>query len=147
MSATRFSARSSSRSRRDFLKLATWGLLGLSGALTAAGLFKFLDFESEPAPQTEFDLGPVSNYSVGSRTVAPDIPAMILHNPDGFAALSLVCTHLGCTVEESGDGFACPCHGSHYDAAGNVTRGPAPLPLRRLRTEVTDAGHLVVHTD
>lgn len=40
-----------------------------------------------------------------------------------------VCTHLGCVpLGESGDfgGWFCPCHGSHYDTAGRVRRGPAP---------------------
>lgn len=45
-----------------------------------------------------------------------------------------VCTHLGCIpLSESGDfgGWFCPCHGSHYDTAGRIRRGPAPenLPI------------------
>ena len=43
-----------------------------------------------------------------------------------------VCTHLGCVpVGEAGDfgGWFCPCHGSHYDTAGRVRRGPAPQNL------------------
>ena len=42
------------------------------------------------------------------------------------------CTHLGCVpVGESGDfdGWFCPCHGSHYDTAGRVRKGPAPKNL------------------
>lgn len=42
------------------------------------------------------------------------------------------CTHLGCIpVGESGDydGWFCPCHGSHYDSAGRIRKGPAPLNL------------------
>ncbi len=42
------------------------------------------------------------------------------------------CTHLGCVpVGESGDydGWFCPCHGSHYDTAGRIRRGPAPKNL------------------
>lgn len=42
------------------------------------------------------------------------------------------CTHLGCVpVGESGDfdGWFCPCHGSHFDSAGRVRRGPAPTNL------------------
>ncbi len=42
------------------------------------------------------------------------------------------CTHLGCVpVGESGDfdGWFCPCHGSHYDTAGRIRRGPAPANL------------------
>jgi ubiquinol-cytochrome c reductase iron-sulfur subunit len=43
-----------------------------------------------------------------------------------------VCTHLGCVpLGEQGDfgGWFCPCHGSHYDTAGRIRRGPAPRNL------------------
>lgn len=43
-----------------------------------------------------------------------------------------VCTHLGCVpLANSGDygGWLCPCHGSHYDGAGRIRRGPAPQNL------------------
>ena len=48
-----------------------------------------------------------------------------------------VCTHLGCIpLIGSGDyggeghgGFFCPCHGSHYDTAGRIRKGPAPKNL------------------
>lgn len=43
-----------------------------------------------------------------------------------------VCTHLGCVpVGDAGDfgGWFCPCHGSHYDQAGRVRKGPAPFNL------------------
>jgi Rieske Fe-S protein len=49
----------------------------------------------------------------------------------GFAALSSICTHRGCTVDLGGQGLACPCHGSQYDREGNVTRGPASRALTR----------------
>jgi Rieske Fe-S protein len=45
-------------------------------------------------------------------------------------AFSAICTHQGCTVEAAGKTFACPCHGSKYDAfTGAVINGPAPAPL------------------
>lgn len=48
-----------------------------------------------------------------------------------------VCTHLGCVPtgaaqgEVKGDygGYFCPCHGSHYDLAGRIRKGPAPTNL------------------
>ena len=48
-----------------------------------------------------------------------------------------VCTHLGCVPlgaaegEARGDfgGYFCPCHGSHYDTAARVRKGPAPKNL------------------
>jgi ubiquinol-cytochrome c reductase iron-sulfur subunit len=42
------------------------------------------------------------------------------------------CTHLGCVpVKNAGDynGWYCPCHGSHYDTAGRIRKGPAPKNL------------------
>ena len=55
---------------------------------------------------------------------------------DQFAALSLVCTHRGCTVELQDENLVCPCHGSTYDRNGAVLRGPAEQPLRRFRVRV-----------
>jgi ubiquinol-cytochrome c reductase iron-sulfur subunit len=48
-----------------------------------------------------------------------------------------VCTHLGCVPlgaaegESKGEygGYFCPCHGSHYDTAARIRKGPAPLNL------------------
>lgn len=48
-----------------------------------------------------------------------------------------VCTHLGCVplgqkdTDPKGEfgGWFCPCHGSHYDTAGRIRKGPAPKNL------------------
>lgn len=48
-----------------------------------------------------------------------------------------VCTHLGCVPLGAGEGenrgeyggYFCPCHGSHYDTAARVRKGPAPTNL------------------
>ena len=48
-----------------------------------------------------------------------------------------VCTHLGCVPLGAGEGEAkgeyggyfCPCHGSHYDTAARIRKGPAPINL------------------
>ena len=48
-----------------------------------------------------------------------------------------VCTHLGCVPlgqnasDQKGEfnGWFCPCHGSHYDTAGRIRKGPAPSNL------------------
>lgn len=48
-----------------------------------------------------------------------------------------VCTHLGCVPLGAGEGevkgefggYFCPCHGSYYDTAARVRKGPAPKNL------------------
>ncbi|TNJ45102.1 ubiquinol-cytochrome c reductase iron-sulfur subunit [Phaeobacter sp. B1627] len=54
-----------------------------------------------------------------------------------------VCTHLGCVPLGDGagdfDGWFCPCHGSHYDTAGRIRKGPAPQNLHIPVAEFTDA--------
>jgi len=56
-----------------------------------------------------------------------------------------VCTHLGCVPIGNGsgefNGWFCPCHGSHYDSAGRIRKGPAPrnleIPVARFDGETT----------
>jgi len=134
-------------SRRDFLKLIRNGFLWLCAALGLAGFFRFLDYNANPAPKREFDLGSATNYPPGSRTMLANVPAMLMHTENGFSAISLTCTHLGCTVEQNTDGFTCPCHGSHFDENGNLLHGPAAKPLNSLRVEISENDELILHTD
>lgn len=54
--------------------------------------------------------------------------------PGTSEALSLRCTHQGCTVQMQADGgFVCPCHGSRFDAEGRVLSPPARRDLARYR--------------
>lgn len=62
----------------------------------------------------------------------------VIREGDNIYALSLVCTHLGCTVTVTPRELICPCHGSRFDRTGKVLQGPADRPLARY--EVEDAG-------
>jgi isorenieratene synthase len=54
--------------------------------------------------------------------------------PGGKEAISLTCTHQGCTVQRQNDGqFHCPCHGAVFDAEGRVVSGPAQRDLPRFK--------------
>jgi Rieske Fe-S protein len=132
--------------RRDFLKLITNALFGLSGLLGLGGLARFFSYQPDQGPPTEFDLGEAVNFPVGSQMLRLDIPAVIYNNGGVYIAYSLVCTHLGCTVEEDSQGFACPCHGSRYNKDGEVLAGPAKEPLRQLRVEVMEDNTLRLYT-
>lgn len=66
----------------------------------------------------------------------PQTDQQRVEKPEWLVVLG-VCTHLGCVPlgtkpgEPRGDygGWFCPCHGSHYDTAGRIRKGPAPLNL------------------
>lgn len=52
----------------------------------------------------------------------------------GKEAISLTCTHQGCTVQIAADGkFHCPCHGAVFAADGKVVKGPAQRDLSKFQ--------------
>ncbi|MBC8036926.1 MAG: ubiquinol-cytochrome c reductase iron-sulfur subunit [Rhizobiales bacterium] len=65
----------------------------------------------------------------------------VVGGKEQFLVMMGVCTHLGCVPKvNQGDygvvegsqntgGYFCPCHGSHYDTAGRIRKGPAPTNL------------------
>jgi len=119
--------------------LAGSALLGLSA------LGRYISFQVESGHPSTYDLGPASDYPAGSSTPALGIPAFIIHNDQGFKALSLVCPHLGCTVNVTDEGFGCPCHGSRFLRDGSLRNGPASHPLTSLKVELNDDGHLILY--
>ena len=66
----------------------------------------------------------------------PEADADRVEKPEWLVMIGL-CTHLGCiplgqkSTDPQGEfgGWFCPCHGSHYDTAGRIRKGPAPLNL------------------
>ena len=131
--------------RRDFLKIANRALLTASGLLGFGALLRFFGYQSEAPAPTEFDLGLGENYPLGSSTLLEEIPAILHHTEAGFTALSLTCTHLGCTLEQDDKNLSCPCHGSRFDTEGAVLQGPAKEHLSEYRIETREDGHLILH--
>ncbi len=97
-------------------------------------------------PPSRAPIGSPDAFPPGSATFLPDRRLFVFNNPAGFYAISSVCTHLGCNVRYVGDGFACPCHGSRYDANGRVIHGPAPQPLAWFGLSLSPRRDLVVDT-
>lgn len=136
----------SSVNRRDFLKLTQSALLWLSGMLGVAGLVRYFSYQPDPPPPARFEIGTAEDYPLDSQTVLPQIPALLIRSREGFQAISLTCTHLGCTLEhQSNIRLACPCHGSQFDISGNIVQGPASQRLDSLQVESTPEGTLVVY--
>ncbi|MFN2216520.1 MAG: ubiquinol-cytochrome c reductase iron-sulfur subunit [Anaerolineales bacterium] len=132
-------------SRGEFLRISSRVFLAVSGFMGLGMLVRYLGYQSESEVPNEVDLGLATIFPTGSKTVLPDVPAVLIHDQDGFKALSLTCTHLGCTLEEDDNKFSCPCHGSQFDENGNVVHGPANRRLTNLKVEVNDEGHLILY--
>ena len=133
-------------SRKRFLQLSAKIALGIAGILGAGGLVRY--FSHLPAADTpsQYDLGLAADFPDSGMLIRLDVPAAIYSKPDGFQAYSLVCTHLGCTLEVAGDDFSCPCHGSQFDLDGRVIRGPAVDRLPALLVRVAEDGRLILET-
>lgn len=132
--------------RKAFLRLSAKISLGLAGILGLGGLVRY--FSHEPAGQapSEFDLGLAADFPAGGKLVRLDIPAVIYKTKEGYLAYSLVCTHLGCTVEEDGENFICPCHGSQFDQDGSLLKGPATKDLEELTVIESANGKLILQS-
>jgi ubiquinol-cytochrome c reductase iron-sulfur subunit len=72
------------------------------------------------------------NANVAADKDAADINRTAGEGKENWLVMVGVCTHLGCVpLGQQGDfgGWFCPCHGSHYDTAGRIRKGPAPENL------------------
>jgi len=83
------------------------------------------------------DLADLQDGNARNANAKPDASATdqnrTLDESGEWLVMIGVCTHLGCVPigGASGDfgGWFCPCHGSHYDTAGRIRKGPAPENL------------------
>ena len=132
-------------SRRSVLKLIGRGFLGFGSLLGLGGLVQFLGYEPDPPAPTEIQVGLVSDFPNGSKTVLPTVPALLIRNAGQFKAYSLVCPHLGCKADVLVDKIVCPCHGSRFDLNGQLLHGPATKALKELRVETRAGGVLVIY--
>jgi cytochrome b6-f complex iron-sulfur subunit len=123
-------------SRRKFLS-KIWSILGL----VALGELAFFTVSMlRPGKKTLKDnpginikvAGGVEEFKKNSVTADRINKYYLVRFEDGgFMALSLICSHLGCSViwDQNKTQFICPCHSSAFDRFGNVINSPAPRPL------------------
>jgi cytochrome b6-f complex iron-sulfur subunit len=131
-------------SRRDFLGLAgIWAaVIAILGSIL--GMIRLPKPSVLPEMGSRFRVGHPEELPVGSAHVIPDQKVLVFADARGVAAISLVCSHLGCIVSRTEEGFACPCHGSKFGPNGEVQGGPAPRGLRWLDVTQAVDGSLVV---
>lgn len=131
-------------SRRSFLSALSVGGLSLTGLFGLFANFRFLKPTVDYGMDKVFRVGLPEGIKVGTILTLEKDKVVVVHEQEGFAAISMVCTHLGCTVRSSGAGFECPCHGSQFDSRGFNTGGPAPRPLDWYQISLAPNGELEV---
>lgn len=132
--------------RKDFFKVVSTGAVcgGMLSILEGCVTYRYVDYQLK------------NNKLKVTKVVFQEDSFVLLQNPQGkspiylrkktdgsFRALLLECTHKQCTVNPSLNGLSCPCHGSRYDAKGNVLEGPARRDLFSYRV-TTDADHIYI---
>jgi cytochrome b6-f complex iron-sulfur subunit len=131
--------------RRGFFELSLGWLAGLFAfGATAAAAVRFLVPNVLYEPSLRFRAGKPDDYPDGSITFLEDERVFLVRKGNTFRCLSAVCTHLGCTVNRADHGYHCPCHGSLFDAQGDVKGGPAPRPLPWFLVTLTKDSRLLV---
>ena len=99
------------------------------------------EIEAAKAVKMEELVDPIArNANVKDGDAATD-ENRVVGGKENIIVMMGVCTHLGCVpIGNEGDfavvegsaktgGWFCPCHGSHYDTAGRIRKGPAPQNL------------------
>jgi ubiquinol-cytochrome c reductase iron-sulfur subunit len=72
------------------------------------------------------------NANLPLDAAATDVARSAGKGKENWIVMIGSCTHLGCVpLGTSGEygGWFCPCHGSVYDTAGRIRKGPAPMNL------------------
>jgi cytochrome b6-f complex iron-sulfur subunit len=137
--------------RREFLNWVGLGAIATSIPVAIAACSSPIEPEAEapPAPpeaeEAEIDTTPRDDGFAAIGTVAAldadgylgnknfnGEQVAVIRDPadaESLIAVNSFCTHQGCTVEWDSSKFACPCHGSSFNADGSVATGPATKDL------------------
>lgn len=89
-------------------------------------------------------IGFPEDYPVNMSTLVEEHELFIIRSHEGIRAMSSVCTHLGCIVQASDQGYLCPCHGSFFDGDGHVIKGAASRDLACFRVSKAPDGRLII---
>ncbi|MBW1810978.1 MAG: Rieske (2Fe-2S) protein [Deltaproteobacteria bacterium] len=133
-------------SRRDFLTLAGQAAVGVCACTALAGSLRLALPDFYDGPPEVFALGTPADFKTGTLTWLNENDLFVVRDNQGFGAFSSRCTHLGCTVRRTADGFFCPCHGAKYDSSGSVVLGPARRPLPWFHVWLEADGRIWVDT-
>ncbi len=130
--------------RRNFLERAAVTLVSLAGVAAAFSYLRQF-FPRLAGEKKRIVLGDYRKFPVDTYTFLEGHNIFVYRDHEGIKAVSAVCTHLGCILEKSTDGFECPCHGSCFSDVGKVLSGPAPRNLSWYEVYRAADGKIVVN--
>ncbi len=112
-----------------------------AGALACAGCGG-----NDPSTNSAIAVGKLADYPVGALKGIAGWSLIVARDGAGLYAMSSLCTHAGCDMvgDVSAQGIFCQCHGSSFDANGDVTGGPARSPLSHFSVKVDATGAITV---
>lgn len=132
--------------RRDFLGLASIAAAVSALLFATIGMLRLPKAAVLASPSKKFRVSLPDTLAAGVPFLPPGRSVALFRDGEGVYAISRVCTHLGCIVNTTSDGFDCPCHGSRFAGNGSVVKGPAPKPLPWVKVSGS-AGEYVVDED
>lgn len=135
--------------RRDFLGIAAMGSFFLTVGTALVGMLRLPKPGVLPESASRFKVGFPDDFRPDTHRRIEKRNIWVFRDSLGIYAISAICPHLGCTVSENpkANGFTCPCHGSEFNAAGDVLSGPAPRGLDWLEISLAADGTLMVDTN
>lgn len=130
--------------RRSFISKLAIASVFFTSFMALLGIFR-LTIPKVLREKRSFKIGRIDDFPLNTFTFISDKKIFIFRDRTGIKALSAVCTHLGCLIVATSDGFRCPCHGSYYDHHGRVSSGPAPKSLAWYKIDLAPDGQLIVN--
>lgn len=132
--------------RRPFIGKLAAGLASVAGVVFGISYLKQFSPKSI-GKSKRVKIGSLTDFPVDTYTYLEDQNIFVYRDHEAIKSVSAVCTHLGCTVQRTTEGFECPCHGSCYSDSGKVLSGPAPTSLSWYHMEKGPGGNIIVDMD
>lgn len=132
--------------RRGFIRKTSILLASIAGSIAGISFLRQLS-PKVIGKNRRIKVGKVSDFPVDTYTFIEDHKLFVYRDHESMKAVSAVCTHLGCTIQRTTEGFECPCHGSCFSEDGKVVSGPAPRALAWYSMEKMPDGNVLVDMD
>lgn len=133
------------KTRREFLKDTCTACLGT--AFMGITFSQLTSCSSLPIYKTNLSQKivnvPLTSFAESNLVIVRDMQVqydilLVKKSEQLYQAIYMKCSHRENPVTATKTGLFCSEHGSTFDLDGNVTKEPAPGPLKKFKTELHD---------